>query len=118
MDAASAAYIYSVGIIIFLIYVLSLWQVFYKAGYEGWKSIIPIYNVYILTKIANQPVWVFLILFVPFLNLFGHVLVAFGIAKAFGKGPGLAVLLFFFQFFVYMYLGWGESEYQKIETAE
>ena len=117
MDAASAAYIFSVGIIIFLIYVLSLWQVFYKAGYEGWKCLIPIYNWYILTKIGRQPIWVFVFLLIPLLNIIGHIFLAFGVAKAFGKGSGIGILLFLFQFFTYMYLGWGDSEYQKVEAG-
>jgi hypothetical protein len=31
------------------------WRVFQKAGQPGWACIIPIYNVYIMTKIAGKP---------------------------------------------------------------
>lgn len=113
MDVATASFVFTAGFIILLIYVLSLWQVFYKAGYEGWKSIIPIYNTYILTKIGNQPLWVFILLFIPFLNIIAAFMLAVGISKAFGKGTGFGVILFIFQFFGYMYLGWGDSEYQE-----
>jgi hypothetical protein len=119
MDFASASFILSVGIIILLIQVLSYWQVFAKAGYEGWKSIIPIYNNYILSKIGSQPTWVFIMLFIPFLNIVAAILIALGVAKSFSKGPLFAIFgLVLFSFFGYMYLGWGQSEYTKIEVEE
>ena len=119
MDFASASFILSVGLIILLIQVLSYWQVFAKAGYEGWKSIIPIYNNYILSKIGSQPIWVFVMLFIPFLNIIAAILIALGVAKSFSKGPLFAIFgLVIFSFFGYMYLGWGQSEYTKIEIEE
>ena len=38
------------------------WKMFEKAGQPGWAAIIPIYNLYILLKIAGRPGW-WLILF-------------------------------------------------------
>lgn len=99
------------AIIIWLIGVLSLWQVFYKAGYEGWKSIIPVYNIYILTKIAAQPIWVFLLHFVPGVNVVAALLVSLGVAKAFGKDTAFGVILWLFGYFGYMYLGWSKVAY-------
>ena len=40
--------------------IIGLWKIFTKAGEKGWKSLIPIYNVYILFKISGRK-------FVPFL---------------------------------------------------
>lgn len=114
----NASYILSVGLIIWLIGVLSMWQVFEKAGYEGWKSLIPIYNVYILSQIGGQPVWAFVILFVPVLNIVGALMISMGVAKAFGKGTGFGILLFVFNFFGYLYLGWGQAEYVGEKAGE
>jgi hypothetical protein len=112
MNYAQASFIIGTVIIILLIQVLSYWQIFNKAGYDGWKSIIPLYNTYILTKVGNQPTWVFVLLFIPFANLVGSILISLGVARAFGKGVGFAVFgLMLFSFFGYMYLGWGQSEY-------
>lgn len=33
------------------------WMVFVKAGYQGWKGIIPIYNYYILLRITRHSGW-------------------------------------------------------------
>jgi len=32
-----------------------MWKVFTKAGQPGWAAIIPIYNIYIMTKIGGKP---------------------------------------------------------------
>jgi hypothetical protein len=112
MNYAQASFIIGAVIIILLIQVLSFWQIFNKAGYDGWKSIIPIYNTYILSKIGNQSALVFVLLFVPVINVIASILISLGVAKAFGKGVGFAVVgLMLFSFFGYMYLGWGQSEY-------
>lgn len=50
------------------------WKLFTKAGEEGWKSIIPFYNTYIMIKIAlgESKVWPFFItmIAVPFVMIF------------------------------------------------
>jgi hypothetical protein len=118
MNYAQASFIIGTVLVIFLIQVLSFWQIFNKAGYDGWKSVIPIYNTYILSRVGNQPTWVFVLLFVPLVNIVSSMLIALGVAKAFGKGVGFAVIgLMLFSFFGYLYLGWGQSEY-RIEKAE
>ena len=120
MDYGSASFLLTFGLILWLVMILSYWQVFYKAGEAGWKSLIPIYNQYILSKIGGQPIWVFIMLFIPFLNVVGAILIAFGVAKAFGKGTGFGIILWLFSFFGYMYLGWGQSEYvgQQDESTD
>ena len=59
--------IISLAIVIFLI--AATWRVFEKAGQPGWASIIPIYNTYIMTKIAGKPGWWVLMFFIPIANI-------------------------------------------------
>ncbi len=119
MDYGSVSFILTFGLIIWLIQILSFWQVFTKAGEAGWKSLIPIYNMYVLAKIGSQPLWVFVLLFIPAVNIIGLLLISLGVAKAFDKGPLFAVFgLMLFQYFGYMYLGWGQSEYVGIQQVE
>ena len=42
------------------------WKIFTKAGEEGWKCLIPIYNVYVLSKIVGISFWYILLCFIPF----------------------------------------------------
>lgn len=45
---------YTAGVLVCLVlFIIAYWRIFEKAGEAGWKSLIPIYNVYILWKIAN-----------------------------------------------------------------
>lgn len=60
----------SIGLMIFLfliiiafyiIYVVALAKLFNKAGEDGWKAIIPFYNIFVLIQIAGLNWWYFLI---------------------------------------------------------
>ena len=66
---ASIISTYSIFIIAFYVaLVVAQWKIFVKAGEEGWKSIIPIYNVIILYKISGLSPWLlllFLLIWVP-----------------------------------------------------
>ncbi len=62
--AAYAAVVIVAGIVWYVLQVIAYWRIFTKAGQPGWKSIIPIYNVYTQYKISwsGGMFWVFLIL--------------------------------------------------------
>jgi len=38
-----------------VIVIIGGWKVFEKAGHPGWAILIPIYNVYIMLKVAGRP---------------------------------------------------------------
>lgn len=42
------------AIIFYVALVIGQWKIFEKAGEEGWKSLIPVYNAYVLWKIAGR----------------------------------------------------------------
>ena len=66
----------------FLIYYISWFKIFSKSGQAGWKALIPIFNIFIFTKIAKKPIWwlaIYLIL--PL----GYVLSSIQAAKLFDK---------------------------------
>ena len=46
-----------VSIIWCVLIIIAMWKIFEKAGEAGWKSIIPIYNVYIMYKIVGMKNW-------------------------------------------------------------
>lgn len=113
-----------IGIIGFLIYVAiigviiaGIWKTFTKAGQPGWAAIIPIYNIYIMLKIANKPGWWLLLFFVPVVNFVIAIIVALEIAKAFGKGTGFGVGLALLGFIFYPILGFGDATYGSAPAA-
>ena len=92
--------------------IAGFWKVFVKAGHPGWAAIVPIYNIYILLKIAGKPGWWLLLFFIPVVSLVIMILVSIEVAKAFGKGGGFGVGLAFLGFIFYPILGFGDAKYQ------
>lgn len=43
-----------ISLIFSILVIIATWKVFTKAGEAGWKSLIPIYNTYVLFKIAKS----------------------------------------------------------------
>ena len=62
-----------IGSIIYLaivvIVIAGMWKTFEKAGQPGWGCIIPIYNIYLMTKIAAKPAWWVIMFFIPLVNI-------------------------------------------------
>lgn len=45
------------ALVFYVLTVIATWKIFKKAGEPGWKSLIPIYNIYIMFKIVNMKSW-------------------------------------------------------------
>ena len=99
----------ALAVVVFMI--ASVWKVFTKAGQPGWAVLVPIYNAYILLKVAGRPGWWLLLYLVPLVNFVIGIIVAIDIAKAFGKGTGFGVGLAFLGFIFYPILGFGSATY-------
>lgn len=52
--AAIFVIVWIVIIAALLVSIVGLWKMFEKAGYAGWKSLIPILNVYIMFEISGN----------------------------------------------------------------
>ena len=111
------------------------WKIFVKAGVPGWKSLIPIYNVFIEYEICwsglmglvyvaamictncmnmgeNVPNWkaiVFLVLCV--VGLIIHIKQSLKLARSFGKGTGFGICLILFGPIARLVLGFGSARY-------
>jgi hypothetical protein len=94
---------------IFLI--AAMWRVFEKAGQPGWAAIIPIYNYYIMTKIAGKPGWWTLMLFIPGVNLIFVIWLDNMISKSFGKDEGFTAGLVLLGVIFWPILGFGSAKY-------
>jgi len=96
---------------IFVFIIVSMWKVFSKAGQPGWAILIPIYNFYVLCKVAAKPGWWVILMFIPVVNFVIGILVALGVAQQFGKGAGFGVGLIFLPFIFYPILAFGNATY-------
>ena len=103
-----------IGLIVYIVTVIALWKVFTKAGHPGWLAIIPIVNLFVLTKIAGFSYWVGLLYLIPIVNIVLHIIVALRVGKGFGKGAAFSIfLLWLFSFIGYLILGFGSDTYDK-----
>ena len=105
--------IWSVVYLAFLVLVIAgFWKTFSKAGEPGWAAIIPIFNTYIMLKIAGRPWWWLVLLIIPIVSLVVWVVASVDIAKSFGKGTGFGIGLALLPFIFYPILGFGDAQYQ------
>lgn len=88
-----------------------MWKTFEKAGVSGIKSIIPILNLYHISKIATGKALWFGLLFLPFVNFIALIVILIKLPKAFGKGIGTIILLMFASPIAYLILGFDDSQY-------
>jgi signal peptidase I len=88
-----------------------LWKIFEKAGEPGWKVIVPFYNFYIWLQIIKKPLWWYIFLLIPFINVFVILIMIVEITKCFNKfGLGEQALGVLFPFAYLPYLGFSEKE--------
>lgn len=112
--AALGAYMTCMWVISMLVLVLVIvaqWKIFTKAGEDGWKSIIPIYNTIVLLKIVGRQWWWLLPMLIPVVNFVIFIIVMNDLSKSFGKGIGTTLGLIFLPFIFMLMLGFGDSPY-------
>ena len=107
-----------VSLVIWIIYlavivlvIAGLWKTFSKAGQPGWAAIIPLYNVYVMLKIAGKPGWWLILFFIPLVNLIMGIIAYHALSTAFGKGVGFTLGLIFFPYIFIPILGFGGAVY-------
>ena len=125
------------SLIFYIVLVIANWKIFTKAGEAGWKSIIPIYNGYILYKISwkTSVFWITVVLALiggilngignPVTSVIGVILnivvIVIGImqsyklSKAFGHAVGFTVGLVLLPPIFTLILGFGSSEYIGVQ---
>jgi hypothetical protein len=101
-----------VSLVIAVLMIAAMWKVFTKAGQPGWAAIIPIYNFYVMCKIAGRPGWWLLLMLIPFVNFIIWIVLCIDIAKSFGNGVGFGLGLVFLGFIFFPILGFGSAQYQ------
>jgi hypothetical protein len=108
----------AIGIIIYLAIIVlifaSYWKIFEKAGKPGWAGIIPIYNIIVLLEIVNKPVWWFILLLIPFVNIVIGIIVIHRLSLSFGKDVGFTIGILILGFIFLPMLAFGDAKYAKL----
>lgn len=101
----------AVILVIFAVNIAAWWMLYDKAGKPGWTSIVPFYNLYVLTEIVGRPVLWFVLLLIPCVNWIVALIVMIDLAKSFGKGTGFGVLMWLFAPILVPVLAFGGAQY-------
>lgn len=110
--ASGVSAVYAIlSLAISVLTLVAMWKLFVKAGKAGWKCLIPFYNTYCLYDIAWGNGWLFLLMFVPCVNVVVGIMMLFKLAKAFGQGTGFGFGLLFLNTIFILILGFGSAEY-------
>ncbi|MCC8059594.1 MAG: DUF5684 domain-containing protein [Clostridiales bacterium] len=130
--AAAIGAVLVLAVIWYILQAIAYWKIFTKAGEPGWKSLIPIYNLYTQYKITwdTHMYWLLLIcsgLAVYFSGSHGflsyigsalslvtmviNLISTWKYSRAFGHGVLFALGLLFFAPVFQLILGFGSSEY-------
>ena len=106
-----------IGLVVGVLIIAALWKVFSKAGQPGWAAIIPIYNIYVMCKVAGRPGWWVLLMLIPLVNFIVGIILCIDISKNFGKGAGFGLGLAILGIVFWPILGFGSATYQGAATA-
>lgn len=109
---SSALYIIAVLVIaIFILMIVIMWKIFVKAGVKGWKSLIPFYNYYCLSKITFNKGWLFIFMLITPINIVFMPVTFYKLAKRFGKSTAFAVCSIFFPYVTLQIIAFDNSKY-------
>jgi len=100
-----------ITLLFFILSMFGLWGIFEKAGEKGWKTLVPFYNWYIWLQIIKKPLWWYIFLLVPFINVFVILLMIVETLKCFRKNGILDHALgALFPFFYLPWLAFSKKE--------
>lgn len=118
MDYSSSSMFESTGFLIMalvsiIITFLISWKIFVKAGIPGWWAIIPFANYYKMFCLFwdRDKGWMFILMFIPIVNIVIAVMLNLKMAKSFGKGTGFGLGLVFLSIIFYAILAFGNASY-------
>ena len=126
-----------ISLVCLILRIIAGWRIFVKAWEGGWKILIPIYNLYIMYKIAGMKKWFWYSILVSFVlwiiagcfwkwsnvaeilnyaaGLFAWIIgiiATFKLPRKFGWGVFASILYVLFTPICTLILGFGKSQYQ------
>jgi signal peptidase I len=102
----------TIFIILIIIGHIGLYKIFEKAGVAGWKALVPVLGGIEWFKIVGQPLWKYILMWVPVVNLFMLAALLVDTANSFNKYTFLDHLLAVALAPFYLcYLGFGSPKY-------
>lgn len=85
--------------------------VFMKLNQKWWVSLIPIYNMMVLSKAVFNNKWLGLITLIPLIGMIYYIVLIYKLAEAFKKN---GVLMIFFPIIMFIVIGYGSSSFKNV----
>jgi hypothetical protein len=114
-----------ISLIISIVILVSRWKINTKAGQPGWAIFVPIYSLYIQTKVLQRPnywIWLYIGAIITsfiFIGLIAIIVLlimdTIRLAKVFGKSDGFVAGLILLPIIFIPMLAFGDSKYVQIE---
>lgn len=105
--------LFYLGIIAF--FLLCLWKIVAKAGEPGWSGIIPIYNMMVLAKIGQKPLWWGALVLIPLAGIVFQVWIWNRVVKRFGYSEGFTVGIVLLPIVFIPILAFSSAQYRKLD---
>lgn len=81
-----------ISLIILILTLFFMGKTFEKMGRKFWEGIIPLYNLYVLLVEIKKPLWWFILLFIPLVNIVVLFLIYNELAKRFSQNWVIALI--------------------------
>ena len=95
---------------VLVLYIVSMWKIFVKAGKPGWAILIPFYNILVELEILGRPWWfLLLMIFIPIADFVIGIILMFDMARVFGKSIGFGFGLLFLSFIFIPILAYSDA---------
>ncbi len=116
MMQISSSFLMYLGISVAILLRLGPWYAFEKAGQPGYTSIIPIYSLLIMIKIAKHEPNYIIKLIIPIVQYYFMIKLINDFAKQYGKDTGFTVGMVFLGGIFWAILGFDDSKYLPLEN--
>ena len=98
-----------ISVIATVVSLAASWIIFKKMGRQGWEGIIPCYNTYVVCEELYGNGWKFLLMLIPFYNIYFMFKMYIDWAHAFNKSTGFGVGMVFLPFIFQLILALDEK---------
>lgn len=92
--------------------IAGMWKTFSKAGKPGWASLVPIYNVMVMSEMAGKDAVYGLTVLIPVAGIYFLFVIQLDMVRRFGKDAGYAIGLMLLPFIFWPMLGFGAAQYR------
>ena len=100
------------SLVIGILTIVANWKIYTKMGRKGWESIIPCYNMYVLFDVLYGNGWKFLLLLIPFYNIYLTFKLYIDLAHDFDQSTGFGIGLVLLNTIFVLILGFGSNEFK------